>query len=110
MKILLMMKDDYDEGDYEVMDADDEFEETIRNQGAHINETPHVDTRTQLIVEQIKSIVKKYYELIKKDYGLDPVYIDYTNFKLDTDNTTLLLKVEIKIFKSQTKEEIVLLV
>ena len=28
-------KDDYDEFDKEDMDADDEFEETIQNQGAH---------------------------------------------------------------------------
>ena len=61
-------EDDYDEDD-KVMDADDEFEETILNQGAHIDETPQVDTRTQLIVEQIQSLVKKYYELIKKSMG-----------------------------------------
>ena len=48
-------EDDYDEDDKEVMDADDEFEETIQNQGAHIDETPQVDMRTQLKVEQIQS-------------------------------------------------------
>ena len=55
-------EDDYDEDDKEDMDADDEFEETIRNQVAHINETPQVDERTKLIVEQKQSIVKRYYE------------------------------------------------
>ena len=49
---------DYDEYDKEDMDADDEFEETIRNQGAHIDETPQVDRKTKLIVEQKESIVK----------------------------------------------------
>ena len=58
-------KDDYDEFDKEDMDADDEFEETIQNQGAHIDEAPQVDTRTQLIVQQKESIVKEYYKLIK---------------------------------------------
>ena len=86
-------KDDYDEFDKDDMDADDEFEETIRNQGAHIDETPQADTRTQLIVEQKESIVKEYYKLIKEKYGLDPVYIDYTNFELGSDNKTLYLKV-----------------
>ena len=86
-------KDDYDEFDKEDMDADDEFEETIQNQGAHIDEAPQVDTRTQLIVQQKESIVKKYYKLIKEKYGLDPDYIDYTNFELGSDNKTLYLKV-----------------
>ena len=86
-------KDDYDEFDKEDMDADDEFEETILNQGAHIDEVPQVDTRTQLIVEQKESIVKEYYKLIKEKYGLDPVFIDYTNFELGSDNKTLYLKV-----------------
>ena len=87
-------KDDYDEFDKEDMDADDEFEETIQNQGAHIDESPQVDTRTQLIVQQKQSIVKEYYKLIKEKYGLDPpVYIDYTNFELGSDNKTLYLKV-----------------
>ena len=86
-------KDDYDEFDKEDMDADDEFEETIQNQGAHIDESPQVDTRTQLIVQQKQSIVKEYYKLIKKKYGLDHGYIDYTNFELGSDNKTLYLKV-----------------
>ena len=97
-KILSYDEDDFDEDDYdednkEVMDADDEFEETILNQGAHIGETPQVDMRTQLKVEQIQSLVKKYYELIKEKYGLDPDHIDYTNFELGSDGTTLYLKV-----------------
>ena len=42
-------EDDYDEDDYEDdMDADDEFEETIQNQSAHINETPQVDTKNKI--------------------------------------------------------------
>ena len=86
-------KDDYDEFDKEDMDADDEFEETIQNQGAHIDEAPQVDTKTQLIVQQKESIVKEYYKLIKEKYGLDPVHIDYTNFELGPDNKTLYLKV-----------------
>ena len=86
-------KDDYDEFDKEDMDADDEFEETIQNQGAHIVEVPQVDTRTQLIVEQKESIVKEYYKLIKERYGLDPSRIDITNFELGSDNKTLYLKV-----------------
>ena len=86
-------KDDYDEFDKEDMDADDEFEETIQNQGAHIVEVPRVDTRTQLIVEQKESIVKEYYKLIKERYGLDPSRIDITNFELGSDNKTLYLKV-----------------
>ena len=94
----------------EVMDADDEFEETIQNQGAHIDETPQVDMRTQLKVEQIQSLVKKYYELIKEKYGLDPDHIDYTNFELGSDGITLYLKVGDKDFQSQTKEETVLLI
>ena len=96
-------KDDYDEFDKEDMDADDEFEETIRNQGAHIDETPQVDTRTQLIVEQKESIVKKYYKLIKEKYGLDPDYIDITNFELGSDNKTLYLKVGDKQILITTK-------
>ena len=86
-------KDDYDEFDKEDMDADDEFEETIQNQGAHIVEVPQVATRTQLIVEQKESIVKEYYKLIKERYGLDPSRIDITNFELGSDNKTLYLKV-----------------
>ena len=86
-------KDDYDEFDKDDMDADDEFEETIRNQGAHIDETPQVDTRTQLIVQLKESIVKKYYKLIKERYGLEPDHIDITNFELGSDNKTLYLKV-----------------
>ena len=86
-------KDDYDEFDKEDMDADDEFEETIQNQGAHIVEVPRVDTRTQLIVEQKESIVKEYYKLIKERYWLDPSRIDITNFELGSDNKTLYLKV-----------------
>ena len=86
-------KDDYNEFDKDDMDADDEFEETIRNQGAHIDETPQVDIRTQLIVQQKESIVKKYYKLIKGKYGLDPDHIDITNFELGSDNKTLYLKV-----------------
>ena len=86
-------EDDYDEDDQEVMNVDDEFEETIQNQGAHIAETPQVDMRTQLKVEQIQSLVKKYYELIKEKYGLDPDHIDYTNFELGSDGITLYLKV-----------------
>ena len=97
MKILLMMKMTMMKmtmmNDKDDMDADDEFEETIRNQGAHIAETPHVDMRTQLKVKQIKSIVDRYYELIKEKYNLDPEYIDYTNFELGYDHKTLFLKV-----------------
>ena len=80
-------KDDYDEFDKEDMDADDEFEETIQNQGAHIVEVPQVDTRTQLIVEQKESIVKEYYKLIKKKYGLDPIVLI-----LQTLNLVLIIK------------------
>ena len=98
-------KDDYDEFDKEDMDADDEFEETIQNQGAHIDEAPQVDTRTQLIVQQKQSIVKEYYKLIKKKYGLDPpVYIDYTNFELGPDNKTLFLKVGDKEIQITSKK------
>ena len=97
-------KDDYDEFDKEDMDADDEFEETIRNQGAHIVEVPQVDTRTQLIVEQKESIVKEYYKLIKKKYGLDPDHIDITNFELGSDNKTLYLKVGDKEILITTKK------
>ena len=86
-------EDDYDEDDQEAMNVDDEFEETIQNQGTHIAETPQVDMRTQLKVEQIQSLVKKYYELIKEKYGLDPDHIDYTNFELGSDGITLYLKV-----------------
>ena len=96
-------EDDYDEFDKEDMDADDEFEETIRNQGAHIDETPQVDIRTQLIVEQKESIVKKYYKLIKEKYGLDPDHIDITNFELGSDNKTLYLKVGDKQILITTK-------
>ena len=98
-------KDDYDEFDKEDMDADDEFEETIQNQGAHIDEAPQVDTRTQLIVQQKQSIVKEYYKLIKEKYGLDPpVYIDYTNFELGPDNKTLFLKVGDKEIQITSKK------
>ena len=97
-------KDDYDEFDKEDMDADDEFEETIQNQGAHIVEVPQVDTRTQLIVEQKESIVKEYYKLIKKKYGLDPSRIDITNFELGSDNKTLYLKVGDKEILITTKK------
>ena len=97
-------KDDYDEFDKEDMDADDEFEETIRNQGAHIVEVPQVDTRTQLIVEQKESLVKEYYKLIKKKYGLDPDHIDITNFELGSDNKTLYLKVGDKEILITTKK------
>ena len=98
-------KDDYDEFDKEDMDADDEFEETIQNQGAHIDEAPQVDTRTQLIVQQKQSIVKEYYKLLKKKYGLDPpVYIDYTNFELGPDNKTLFLKVGDKEIQITSKK------
>ena len=75
------------------MNVDDEFEETIQNQGAHIDETPQVDMRIKLKVEQKQSLVKKYYNLIKEKYGLDSDYIDYTNFVLGDDNLTLFLKV-----------------
>ena len=97
-------KDDYDEFDKEDMDADDEFEETIRNQGARIVEVPQVDTRTLLIVEQKESIVKEYYKLIKKKYGLDPDHIDITNFELGSDNKTLYLKVGDKEILITTKK------
>ena len=97
-------KDDYDEFDKEDMDADDEFEETIQNQGAHIVEVPQVDIRTQLIVEQKESIVKEYYKLIKKNYGLDPSRIDITNFELGSDNKTLYLKVGDKEILITTKK------
>ena len=97
-------KDDYDEFDKEDMDADDEFEETIQNRGANIDEVPRVDTRTQLIVQQKQSIVKEYYKLIKERYGLDPVYIDYTNFELGPDNKTLFLKVGDKEIQITSKK------
>ena len=75
-------------------DEDDEFDRTIRNQSVHIeNIGDDVDTRTQLIVEQKQYVVKEYYKLIKEQYGLDPVYIDYSNFELGPDNKTLFLKV-----------------
>ena len=86
-------EDDYDEDDYDDMDADYEFEETIQNQSAHIDETPLGDTRTQLILEQKESIVKRYYEQMEEDYGLEPDNIDITNFELGSDNKTLYLKV-----------------
>ena len=75
------------------MDVDEEFEETIRNQASHIDETADVDMKTQLKVKQLQSIVKRYYEWIKERYGLNPVHIDITNFELGSDNTTLFLKV-----------------
>ena len=75
-------------------DEDDEFDRTIQNQSVHIENIGYdVDTRTQLIVEQKQYIVKEYYKLIKEKYGLDPVYIDYSNFELGPDNKTLFLKV-----------------
>ena len=86
------------------MDADDEFEETIQNQGAHIDEAPQVDTRTQLMVQQKESIVKEYYKLIKEKYGLDPDHIDITNFELGSDNKTLYLKVGDKEILITTKK------
>ena len=97
-------KDDYDEFDKEDMDADDEFEETIQNQGAHIDGAPQVDIRTQLIVQQKESIVKEYYKLIKNRYGLDPSRIDITNFELGSDNKTLYLKVGDKEILITTKK------
>ena len=73
---------------------DDEFDRTIQNQSVHIEDIGYdVDTRTQLIVEQKQYVVKEYYKLIKEKYGLDPVYIDYSNFELGPDNKTLFLKV-----------------
>ena len=75
-------------------DEDDEFDRTIQNQSVHIEDIGYdVDTRTQLIVEQKQYVVKEYYKLIKEKYGLDPVYIDYSNFELGPDNKTLFLKV-----------------
>ena len=66
----------------------------IHNQSVHIEDIGYdVDTRTQLIVEQKQYVVKEYYKLIKEKYGLDPVYIDYSNFDLGRDNKTLFLKV-----------------
>ena len=55
------------------------LKKTIRNQVDHINETPQVGARIELIVEIKQSLVKKYYELIKEKYNLEPDYIDYTN-------------------------------
>ena len=63
---------DYDEDDHEVMGVDNEFEETIRNQVAHINETPQVDMRTELIVQMKQSAVKKYYEWDKGNVWARP--------------------------------------
>ena len=75
-------------------DEDDKFDRTIQNQSVHIENIGYdVDTRTQLIVEQKQYVVKEYYKLIKEKYGLEPVYIDYSNFELGPDNTTLFLKV-----------------
>jgi hypothetical protein len=85
-------KDDYDEDkelDELLVDEDDEFNRTIQNRSAHIEDIgDDVDTRTQLIVEQKQYVVKEYYKLIKEKYGLDPVYIDYSNFELGPDNKT----------------------
>lgn len=89
--------DDYDEDkelDELLADEDDEFNRTIQNQSVHIEDIgDDVDTRTKLIVEQKQYVVKEYYKLIKEKYGLDPVYIDYSNFELGRDNKTLFLKV-----------------
>lgn len=100
--------DDYDEDkelDEMLADEDDEFNKTIQNQSAHIETIgADVDTRTQLIVEQKHYVVKEYYKLIKEMYGLDPVYIDYTNFELGPDNKTLFLKVEDKDIQITAKK------
>jgi hypothetical protein len=86
-------KDDYDEDKELIVDEDYEFNRTIQNRSAHIEDIgDDVDTRTQLIVEQKQYVVKEYYKLIKEKYGLDPVYIDYSNFELGPDNKTLFLK------------------
>ena len=87
-------KDDYDEFDKEDMDADDEFEETIQNQSAHIAEVPQVGTRTELMVQLKQSIVKEYYEIIKRKVWARPmVVLIITNFELGPDHKTLYLKV-----------------
>ena len=80
---------DYEEN----MHANEEFNRSIQNQSAHIEDINDVDTRTQLINEQKQSFVNEYYKLIKEKYGLNPVHIDITNFELGPDNKTLLLKV-----------------
>ena len=56
-------------------------------------------------MQQKQSIVKEYYKLIKKKYGLDtPVYIDYTNFELGPDNKTQFLKVGDKEIQITSKK------
>ena len=72
-------------------------------EGAHIAETPQVDRKTKLKVKQIKSIVKRYYEWIKEERGLEPFYIDYSNFELGDDNLTLFLKVGDKTVQITSK-------
>lgn len=90
----LFDKNDYDDDKELIADKNDEFNRTIQTRSAHIEDIgDDFDTRTQLIVEQKQYVVKEYYKLIKEKYGLDPVYIEYTNFELGPDNKTLFLRV-----------------
>ena len=86
-------------------EEDDEFNRTIQIQSAHIEDIGgDVGTKTQLIVEQLQYVVKEYYKLIKEKHGLEPVYIDYLNFKLGPDNKTLFLKVGVKDIQITAKK------
>ena len=97
--------------DDESMTTDDNFAEILENQSEHINDINDGAQRTQLIVDQKKSIVDRYYKIIKEKYGLDTEYIDYTNFELGPNNKKLFLKVngkEIQITSKRGNEFIAL--
>ena len=85
--------DDLDHEDIDLDDNDDAFERYIQTESSHIENTTG-DTRIQLIVEQKKSIVKRFYKIIKEKYNLDEEYIDLTNFKLGPDHKKLFLLFE----------------
>lgn len=79
-------------------EEDEEFNQithrNIQNRNTQLRVAPiEVGTRTQLMVEQTKAEVDKYYAFIKEKTGLDPGFIEYTNFELGNDNKTLFLKV-----------------
>ena len=76
--------------DIDLDDNNDEFERYIQTESSHIENTTG-DTKIQLIVDQKKSIVKRFYEIIKEKYNLDVEYIDLTNFKLGPDHKKLFL-------------------
>ena len=78
--------DDPDHEDIDLDDNDDAFERYIQTESSHIENTTG-DTRIQLIVEQKKSIVKRFYKIIKEKYNLDEEYID-----LQTLNLALIIK------------------